>query len=510
MGCNESNLGGNDYADGDESQRLNEEKTQDESWRNLPAIHFLGKKKIEKVFQVQKVLGKGGSCRVIRVKKRDTKVSYAMKELLRDDPWNPILFRQEIEILSSLRHPSILSYCESYVQDKYLYVCTKLCTGGELFDKVKKLQHFSEKQAADVMRSILEAILFVHKQKIAHRDLKPENIVYKNSKPSSPIVIIDFGDATVIESNQQVFSDFVGTPFYLAPECIRHRAGWELYASDMWAIGVIGYVLVTGRPPFWGTNNRQILMKITRAKVSWPKGVKISKSCKSFILKLLTKDCRKRATAKDALRHRWIVRDSHKYNEHLGNDLIKNLRKFQNACRLKKLIVTKMIADMSNDDKQAIACAFQQLDINGDGFVDYDEIVTYLGGTGLDAATCSARAKQLINTMDEDGDGRIDLCEWTTGKTADKLTSSAELIEEQFNRISSVASASATPAEAGQIPRSSYPARTITTEEIMQSFGGILDEAELEEIVREVDADGDGVITLHEFQNAMRQFTVRQ
>lgn len=107
-------------------------------------------------------------------------------------------------------------------------------------------RHFSEKHAAEVLRTILEAIMFIHSKNIAHRDLKPENMVYENNSEDSPLVIIDFGDASIIKSEYQIFTDFVGTPFYIAPESIRHRAGWELFKSDMWAVGVIAFVLLTG------------------------------------------------------------------------------------------------------------------------------------------------------------------------------------------------------------------------------------------------------------------------
>ena len=126
-----------------------------------------------------------------------------MKELLRDDQWNPMLFKKEIEVLSALSgHPNILDYKESYINDKYFYLCTTLCTGGELFDKVKKLKHFSENQAAQVVTTVITAIEHVHSRNIVHRDLKPENIVYATRKSDSEIVIIDFGDAEIVKGTE--------------------------------------------------------------------------------------------------------------------------------------------------------------------------------------------------------------------------------------------------------------------------------------------------------------------
>ena len=189
----------------------------------------------------------------------------------------------------------------------------------------------------------------------------------------------------------------MGTPFYLAPECVRHRCGWELYKSDMWAIGVITYVLLTGRPPFWGRNNREILTKIIKASIHWPSGIKLSASCKQFIAELLEKDPRKRLSASEALEHPWLTTDAQNNTKHLGRDFIKNLKKFQTACRLKRLIVTALVRDMSDSDKKIIARAFDELDENGDGFVDKSELVKYLLATGdLNETDAIARAEELI------------------------------------------------------------------------------------------------------------------
>lgn len=197
------------------------------------------------------------------------------------------------------------------------------------------------------------------------------------------------------------------------------------------------YVCV-GRPPFWGVNNREILKKITRAAVVWPASVNLSSSSKNFVLSLLHKDCRTRLSAKDALRHPWMVSEAYLHNEHLGSDVIRNIRKFQNACRLKKLIVTKMVEELSDNEKQSIAEAFSQLDINGDGFVDHEELCIYLRNTGLSDDECDVRAQQLIQTMDKDGDGKIDLKEWITAKTVDNLVGSLDLIRLQFEKIANV------------------------------------------------------------------------
>ena len=438
-----------------------------------------------------------------------------MKELIRADEWNPMLFTKEIQILSVLSdHAHILNYKEAYINSTHFYLCTDLCSGGELFDKVKKLKHFSEKQCAEVMTSILTAIQYIHSKKIVHRDLKPENIVFKSNERDAEITIIDFGDAEQVKGDQHIYTDFVGTPFYLAPESVRHRCGWELYKSDMWSIGVIAYVLLTGRPPFGGRNNREILAKILKSRVHWPSNIRLSQAAKSFIHELLQKDPRKRMSATEALNHKWIRKEAVLNNRHLGDALIKSLAKFQSACRLKKLIVTAIVKDMSEEDKQVIARAFHELDVNGDGYLTKGELKKYLLATGaLNRNAASLRADQLINGMDMDGDGQIDLNEWLHGKTAEKLASDRKLIDMQFEKILSASAESVNDDDDFKGSDAVPPMderQTITTDLIHKSFADIVSEEELKEIIDEIDENNDGVVDLEEFRNAMKQITIRE
>lgn len=259
---------------------------------------------IWKHFKEVKVLGRGASCSVSLVNKKEGNESFALKIMKKDDKWNPILFRQEYEILSSLNHGSILRYREAWIDNKNFYIGTELCMGGELFDRIKALKHFEEKVAAQAMRQVLSAMEHCHTKNIVHRDLKPENIVYSDDKYDT-LVIIDFGDAKVVEDDT-IYDDFVGTAFYLAPECVRNRRGWELKASDLWTMGVIAYVILTGRPPFWGRDNREILRRILKGKLTFPRTIKLTKTCREFISRLIRHDPKKRMSASEALKHPWI------------------------------------------------------------------------------------------------------------------------------------------------------------------------------------------------------------
>lgn len=259
---------------------------------------------IWKAFKEKKVLGKGASCTVVKAENTKTGQEFAMKILLQKDEWNPILFKQEFDILSNLDHEGILGYRDVWVDGKNFYILTELLTGGELFDAIKKKNPFPEAEGAEAIRQVFSAIAHMHSRNIVHRDLKPENIVYA-TPDERRLVVIDLGDAKVVEDND-LYDDFVGTAFYLAPECVRDRRGWELKASDCWTMGVIAYVVLTGRPPFWGRDNKEILRRILQAKLKFPSAIPLTKDAKQFIKKLVRKTSKHRYTAPQALNDVWL------------------------------------------------------------------------------------------------------------------------------------------------------------------------------------------------------------
>jgi len=218
------------------------------------------------LFSEGKILGIGASSKVVQMTRKSDGAKFAVKILKRDDWENTILFRQEYELLTQLKHPNILTFEDCYMDRENFYICTTLCKGGELFDKIREIRTFTEVEAARVMKVIISAIAYCHAKDIVHRDLKPENIVFRD-EAQKELVIIDFGEAIQIDDYKK-YEDFVGTAFWLAPECVRNRRGWELKKSDMWTIGIITFQLLTGRLPFHGRDIQEILRKILRGNYS--------------------------------------------------------------------------------------------------------------------------------------------------------------------------------------------------------------------------------------------------
>ena len=225
---------------------------------------------IHKKYQFRKTLGKGASCRVVEaIDKKDPSKKLAIKIMSKDKPVASSLFKHEVDILSKIKHKNIVEYLGSSQDDEHYYVLTGLLDGGELFDRIVNPEVvITEKIAAKLVFDMLTAIDYLHKANIVHRDLKPENFVFKSESQDSDIVLIDFGVAKIVDDNTK-YNDLVGTVYYLAPELAARsdrvpRTGKVLKASDVWSMGVITYVLMTGRPPFKGRNNKEIFTRIIK------------------------------------------------------------------------------------------------------------------------------------------------------------------------------------------------------------------------------------------------------
>jgi len=434
------------------------------------------------LFKKKRVLGQGASCEVAHVVRKEDGREFAMKIMKRDDKWNPMLFRQEYELLTQLEHPNILKYKDCYMDQKNFYICTELCKGGELFDKIKEMKKFTEVEAADVVRIIVSAIAHCHQKDIVHRDLKPENIVFR-TQAQKDLVIIDFGDAKVIEDDQD-YEDFVGTAFYLSPECIRKRKGWELKKSDMWTIGVITYVLLTGRPPFHGRNNKEILKKILRAKLMWPKNCKISRNAKEFILGLINRQPSNRFSAQQALQHKWLRGEASTVI--LGSELQQSISNYSKASKLKKVLVRMLGNEMTRDDKTLIRYQFDQIDVDGKGVININDLTNFLLKQGGSRDEANAKASHIMSQIDGNNDGLVSIEEFKNAKLSRKIGNDENLLRKQFRRIDE--------------DNDGF----ITYYELSKLFNGTLERAFIESMIKEIDENNDGKISYDEFVKAMK------
>ena len=215
--------------------------------------------------------------------------------------------QNEIDILTHVDHPNIVKLFEVYEDlDSYSLVM-ELMTGGELFDTILEKEQFSEREAAETVRPIIDAINYCHSLNIIHRDIKPENLLFSTKVPSTRVIkVSDFGLARFI-SNETLATTTCGTPGYVAPEILEQKPyGKE---CDYWSIGVVLYILLCGFPPFYDEDNMILFEKIKHGKYDFPSPVwdQISAEAKDIIKNLLIVDPSKRWNCEQLLRHPWIL-----------------------------------------------------------------------------------------------------------------------------------------------------------------------------------------------------------
>ncbi|KAK7863131.1 hypothetical protein R5R35_002013 [Gryllus longicercus] len=203
-----------------------------------------------------------------------------------------------------LKHPNIVQLLETFEDKHKVYLIMELVTGGELFDRIVEKGSYTEKDASDLIRQVLEAVDYMHEQGVVHRDLKPENLLYYSHDEDSKIMISDFGLSKMEDSG--IMATACGTPGYVAPEVLAQKPYGK--AVDVWSIGVISYILLCGYPPFYDENDANLFAQILKGEFEFdsPYWDDISESAKDFIRQLMCVDVEKRFTCRQALAHPWI------------------------------------------------------------------------------------------------------------------------------------------------------------------------------------------------------------
>ncbi|XP_058051190.1 myosin light chain kinase, smooth muscle isoform X2 [Ahaetulla prasina] len=310
--------------------------------------------KISEFYHVEERLGSGKFGQVFRlVEKKGGKV-WAGKFFKAYSAKDKENIRQEISIMNCLHHPKLVQLVDAFEEKANIVMVLELVSGGELFERIIDEDfELTERECIKYMKQISEGVQFIHKQGIVHLDLKPENIMCVN-KIGTRIKLIDFGLARRLE-NAGSLKVLFGTPEFVAPEVINYEPIG--YATDMWSIGVICYILVSGLSPFMGDNDNETLANVTSATWDFDDEAfdEISDDAKDFISNLLKKDMRDRLNCTQCLQHPWLQKDTkHMEAKKLSKDRMKKYmarRKWQktgNAVRaIGRLSSMAMISGLS-------------------------------------------------------------------------------------------------------------------------------------------------------------------
>ncbi|XP_056117485.1 calcium/calmodulin-dependent protein kinase type II subunit beta isoform X34 [Rhinichthys klamathensis goyatoka] len=296
-------------------------------------------------YQLYEELGKGAFSVVRRCVKLCTGQEHAAKIIntkklsARDHQ----KLEREARICRLLKHPNIVRLHDSISEEGFHYLLFDLVTGGELFEDIVAREYYSEADASHCIHQILESVSHIHHHDIVHRDLKPENLLLASKCKNAAVKLADFGLAIEVQGDQQAWFGFAGTPGYLSPEVLRKEAYGK--PVDIWACGVILYILLVGYPPFWDEDQHKLYQQIKAGAYDFPSPEwdTVTPEAKNLINQMLTINPGKRITAQEALKHPWVCQRSTVASMMHRQETVECLKKFNARRKLKGAILTTML-----------------------------------------------------------------------------------------------------------------------------------------------------------------------
>ena len=470
---------------------------------NLTNEIIVSKSKADPSLDYKKLnfLGEGSFAAVYRVQNRITDSIRAMKIINKSSTCSEADDKEilnEINILRTLDHPNILKIFEFYSNKESYSIVTELCSGGELFQEIVDKGPFNEDYSAYVMFQILSAINYCHNMKIIHRDLKPENIlIVDRDKHNYPrIKICDFGTSKMFEKGA-VQKKLVGSSYYIAPEVLKKNYDEK---CDIWSCGVILYILLSARPPFAGESDKEIMENVALGKYDLQASPfdKISKNCKDLIQKLLVMDPKKRYSAQDALNHTWFKehKSKEKFNqikdENTLKKLLSNLKCYKRDSIIQETALAYLVHNFPQMKDVVNACKlFNQIDINGDGKINKQELLKGLQSK-MNSSTLEQDVEQIYKNIDMDNNGYIEYEEFVRAAVSKEKFLSENVLRYAFRYFDKDNSGEITFDEIEEVFKESISDK----DKVHES---------LKKIINEVDTNGDGVIDFNEFAAIMKK-----
>jgi len=433
---------------------------------------------VEEHYILDKKLGDGSYGTVFLARDRNTQALRAVKKMPKSKIKNPERLRTEIEILKVSDHPNVVRLYEVLEDSRFIYLVMEVCSGGELFDYIVANKRLGERKAAQLFKQLLLSLSYLHTHDICHRDLKPENLLFSDANHET-LKLIDFGLSKIMKESQAMTTK-AGTPFYISPDVLK---GHYDKSCDMWSAGVILYILLSGYPPFYGPTDQITLQKVREGNFSFARAEwnSVSDEAKDLISKLLVLNPENRYTVEQALHHPWISSTDELSDAPLSID-VSSLRSFVETRKLQKTVMMYIASQCSDNEIIQLKNTFLQLDTNGDGTLTINELEEGLANV---PGVSVEELREIMTAMDADQSGSIDYTEFVAALLDRSIYLSEEKLWSAFKMFDRDNS------------------NTITAQELM----AVLDRENLatgdtsfwEELVREADTNGDGVIDFSEF-----------
>lgn len=435
---------------------------------------------IHAVYKLTTEIGAGAYSKVYEAIHKQTTVHRAVKVI----PKNIMLaeakahFINEFNILKRTDHPNIVTLYEYFEDDRNFYLVQELCVGGELFSKLlERGKGFSEARAAGYIKQILSAVHHCHSLSIIHRDLKPENLLFETKHPNSMVKIIDFGLSCLADHSSKL-REVAGTTCYMAPEVF---GGQYNEKCDVWSVGVILFILLSAKMPFWGETDKELVGAIMQGRFNMdgPEWTEISQAPKALIMEMLKVDPVERPSAEQCFSNGWVHTSDERLKPRLLSHAIENMRNFRAETKLKRAVLVFIVSQLiSKPELQELNQVFIFLDTTGDGRLGPKELQAGLSratGTSLTLA----EAESIIKEVDTNNNGFIDYSEFIMSAMPKATLLSKDRLKQAFLKFD--------PDQDGRISKNEL--------KTLLMFNC--------DFVSEVDENGDGVIDFQEFEDMM-------
>ena len=426
-----------------------EDKENEKIKINKESFVTINKGDITQFYEVIKKIGEGAYGKIYKVKNKQSGDIRAMKQITKSKIPDINKFQTEIKILSLVDHPNIVRLFEVIEDDKYFNLLQELCTGGELYKKSQTSQ-LKEKEIAKIFNQIMSAVAYCHEKGIVHRDLKLENILFASEEPDSPIKLIDFGFSVIFDKNENNKekttdgSEFkklglrrmkskVGTLYYISPEIIKGNYDEK---CDIWACGVILYILICGYPPFSGNTDKEVYNLITQVKYDFDKEIwkNISKYAKELIKNMLT-PAKNRYTAKQVLACKWLEVKLKDKDEKIKYILdYRHIHKYKTYNKFKQAILTFIASRLTSEESKEIQNIFCNMDENKRGFITFEDFRKYIINEYDidDLVENEQELRNAFHSVDVDHNNKIDYTEFLAANLDKKIYLKEEKLKEAF------------------------------------------------------------------------------